>query len=97
VNPTFRHFTDTANAEPDASRFAGAHAAARKHKVKRDIVRPKGHNREHAWILWSKIQRGHITAPETIKALTAEYGELFKEFASLQNAAGRGSAEGALG
>jgi len=84
VNPTFRHFTDTANAEPDASRFAGAHAAVKKHKVKRDIVRPKGHNREHAWILYSKIQRGHITNPATIAALRAEYGEMFAEFEAMR-------------
>ena len=74
-------FVKLANGEADPRRFAGVHAAAKKHKVKRDIVRPKGHNREHAWLLWSKIQRGHITAPETIKALEKEYGELFKEFA----------------
>ena len=82
MNAHLKLITTLANGEADPKRFAGAHAAARKHKVKRDIVRPKGHNREHAWILWSKIQRGHITAPVTIKALKAEYGELFKEFAA---------------
>jgi len=96
VNSSLKAFVQIANGEVDPARFAGAHAAALKHKVKRDVYRPKGHNREHAWILWSKIQRGHITAPVTIAALTAEYGEMFAEFAA-QNAAGRGSAEGALG
>ena len=82
MNARLKQITTPANGEVDPARFAGAHAVALKHKVKRDIVRPKGHNREHAWILWSKIQRKHITAPETIAALTAEYGELFAEFAA---------------
>lgn len=80
MNSSLKAFVQIANGEADPRRFAGAHAVALKHKVKRDVVRPKGHNREHAWLLWSKIQRGHITAPETIEALTAEYDELFKEF-----------------
>jgi len=80
VNSALKAFVQIANGEADPARFAGAHSIALKHKVKRDIVRPKGHNREHAWLLWSKIQRGHITAPATIAALTAEYGELFEEF-----------------
>ena len=80
MNAHLKLITTPANGEADPRRFAGAFAVVKKHKVKRDIVRPKGHNREHAWILWSKIQRGHITAPETIKALRAEYGEMFKEF-----------------
>lgn len=80
MNSFFQAFLKPANGEADPRRFAGVHAIALKHKVKRDIMRPKGHNREHAWLLWSKIQRGHITAPETIEALTAEYGELFAEF-----------------
>ena len=80
MNAHLKLITTPANGDVDPRRFAGAHAAVKKHKVKRDIVRPKGHNREHAWILYSKLQRGHITAPETIKALNAEYGELFAEF-----------------
>ena len=80
MNAHLKLITTPANGEADPRRFAGAFEAAKKHKVKRDIVRPKGHNREHAWLLWSKIQRGHINSPDAIKALTAEYGELFKEF-----------------
>ena len=80
MNAHLKLITTPANGDVDPRRFDGAFEAARKHKVKRDIVRPKGHNREHAWILYSKIQRGHITEPATIKALRAEYGELFKEF-----------------
>jgi hypothetical protein len=82
MNAHLKLITTPANGEADPRRFAGAHAAALKHKVKRDVYRPKGHNREHAWILWSKIQRGHITNPATIAALTAEYGEMFAEFAA---------------
>lgn len=82
MNAHLKLITTLANGDVNPHRFAGAHAIALKHKVKRDIVRPVGHNREHAWVLWSKIQRGHITAPETIKALTAEYGEMFAEFAA---------------
>ena len=76
-----RQYSKQAVAEPDLRRFDGAAQAARKVTVARDPVRYKtGHNREHAWILWSKIQRGHITAPETIEALSTEYKELFAEF-----------------
>lgn len=80
MNSSLKAFVQIANGEADPARFAGAHSIALKHKIKRDVCRPKGHNREHAWILYSKIQRGHITNPATIKALTAEYGEMFAEF-----------------
>ena len=80
MNAHLKLITTPANSEPSPHRFAGAYSIALKHKVKRDVQRPKGHNREHAWLLWSKIQRGHITHTATIAALTAEYGELFKEF-----------------
>jgi len=75
-----KRYSEQLNAEPDTHRFDGAFAAAKKHKPRDDVHVPKGHNREHGWILWSKIQRGHITNPATIAALTAEYGEMFKEF-----------------
>ena len=51
MNAHLKLITTPANGDVDPRRFAGAHAAVKKHKVKRDIVRPKGHNREHAWIL----------------------------------------------
>ena len=71
------------NGPPDPKRFDGASAAARKVDVARDPHPPRtGHNREKAWLLWSKIQRGQIRDPQTIAALTAEYSELFKEFAA---------------
>ena len=82
MNAHLKLITTLANGDADPRRFDGAFEAAKKHKVKRDIVRPKGHNREHAWILWSKIQRGHIENKETIEALTAEYAELFAEFSA---------------
>ena len=75
------HYSTQASEPPDGHRFDGAAAAARKVRVARDSKHlPTGHNREHGWILWSKIQRGYITAPETIAALEKEYGEMFKEF-----------------
>jgi hypothetical protein len=80
MNSALKNFVHVANGAPDPHRFDGVSAAARKVRVKGDVTRHKGHNREHAWMLWSKIQRGHITAPETITALRAEYGEMFKEF-----------------
>lgn len=79
-----RQYSQQAYGPPDPKRFKGAFEAASKVKVARDPHVPVGHNREHAWILWSKIQRGHITAPATIKALGAEYKELFAEFAGTQ-------------
>lgn len=84
MNASLKAFAHVANGAADPKRFAGAFEAARKTKVHNDVYRPKGHNREHAWILWSKIQRGHITHPATIAALGAEYGKLFKEFANTQ-------------
>jgi hypothetical protein len=80
VNSALKNFVHVANGAPDPRRFDGVSAAARKVRVKGDVTRHKGHNREHAWILWSKIQRGHIRDVKTIAALTAEYGEMFAEF-----------------
>lgn len=78
----FKAFAHPTDNEPDRHRFAGVFAIAKKHKPRGDVHIPKGHNREHAWILWSKIQRGQIRTPATVAAIRAEYGELFKEFAA---------------
>ena len=76
-----RQYSKQLNGPPNPRRFDGASAAARKVDVARDPHPPRtGHNREKAWLLWSKIQRGQITDVHSIRAIEKEYSELFEEF-----------------
>ena len=69
------------NGPPDPKRFDGASAAARKVDVARDPHPPRtGHNREKAWLLWSKIQRGQITDVHSIRAIEKEFAVEFRAF-----------------
>ena len=80
MNSALKNFVQPANGDVNPRRFDGASAAARKVKPRDDPHQLKGHNREKAWLLWSKIQRGQITDVHSIRAIEKEFAAEFKEF-----------------